>query len=126
MAMRRLFTISSVLALLSFFTVHAFAAEIASESIGQTTVRGRLQKTVEPGGWLVVDGAQKYLLINAQQFKNESWFDEGTAVEAVGETREVMTVYMEGTPFEVKSLRPARSARYAGDRFRRLDCASPA
>lgn len=105
--MKRLLTICSVLALLSFFTAHAFAVEIASDSFVQTTVRGRLQKTVEPGGWLVVDGAQKYLLINAQRFQNESWFSEGTAVEAVGETREVMTVYMEGTPFEVKSLRPA-------------------
>jgi uncharacterized protein YggE len=65
-----------------------------------------LQKTVEPGGWLVVDNAQKLLLINAQRFQSESWFKEGAEVEAVGETREVMSVYMEGTPFEAQSLRP--------------------
>ena len=96
----------SVLALLSFFSVQGIAMDTANE-INQMTLRGRLQKTVEAGGWLVVDGGQKYLIINPQTFRNESWFKEGTEVEAVGETKsDVMTVYMEGTPFEVRSLRP--------------------
>lgn len=105
--MGRLLSICSVLALLSFFAAQGIAMETASEATNQMTVRGRLQKTVEAGGWLVVDGGHKYLIINAQRFRNESWFKEGTEVEAVGEPKsDVMTVYMEGTPFEVRSLRP--------------------
>ena len=65
-----------------------------------------MQRTVEAGGWLVVDNSQKFLLLNAQRFQNESWFKEGVEVEAIGETKDVMTVYMEGTPFEAQSLKP--------------------
>lgn len=104
--MRRLLTICSVLALLSFFSVQGIAMDTASE-LNQMTLRGRLQKTVEAGGWLVVDGGKKYLIINPQTFRDESWFKEGTEVEAVGETKsDVMTISMEGSPFEVRSLRP--------------------
>ena len=104
--MKRLLTICSVLALLSFFSAQGIAMDTASE-LNQMTLRGRLQKTVEAGGWLVVDGGKKYLIINPQTFRNESWFKEGTEVEAVGETKsDVMTISMEGTPFEVRSLRP--------------------
>lgn len=105
--MKRLITICSVLALLSFFAVQGIASEAASDAINNKTVRGRLQKTVEPGGWLIVEGSQKYLIINAQRFRDESWFREGVEVEATGETKsDVMTTYMEGTPFEAGSLRP--------------------
>lgn len=104
--MRRLLTICGVLALLSFFSVQGIAMDTAGE-INQMTLRGRLQKTVEAGGWIVVDGGQKYLILNPQTFRNESWFKEGTEVEAVGEIKsDVMTAYMEGRPFEVRSLRP--------------------
>jgi uncharacterized protein len=72
----------------------------------EITVRGRLQRTVEAGGWLVVSGNQKYLILNAQRFQNEKWFKEAAEVEATGETRDVMTTYMEGTPFEVRTMRP--------------------
>jgi uncharacterized protein YggE len=72
----------------------------------EITVTGKLQKTVEPGGWLIV-GKGKYLLINANKFQRESWFKESTDVEATGETKDVMTTYMEGTPFEARSMRPA-------------------
>ncbi len=102
--MKRLLTLCSVLALLTLFTTQVIAAAAVTES--SKTVRGRLQKTVEPGGWLVVDNAEKFLLINAQRFQSESWFKEGAEVEAVGETREVMSTYMEGTPFEAQSLKP--------------------
>ncbi len=102
--MKRLLTICGVLALLSLFAAPIFAATTASE-IDQT-VRGRLQRTVEAGGWLVVDKEQKFLLLNAQRFQNEGWFKEGVEVEATGETKDVMTVYMEGTPFEAQSLVP--------------------
>lgn len=102
--MKRLLTICGVLTLLAFFAAPLFAAPTAAEI--DKTLRGRLQRTVEAGGWLVVDQGQKYLLLNAQRFQNEGWFKEGVEVEAIGETKDVMTVYMEGTPFEAQSLRP--------------------
>ena len=96
---RNLLTMLGILALLTLLAGQAFAKEI--------TVRGRLQKTVEAGGWVIVAGNQKYLLLNAQRYQNEKWFVEASEVEAVGETKtNVMTIYMEGTPFEVRMLRP--------------------
>lgn len=72
----------------------------------EITIRGKLQKTVEAGGWLIVNNDAKYLIINARSFQNNAWFKEATNVEAVGETKDVMTTYMEGTPFEAKSIQP--------------------
>lgn len=90
---------TSVFALVVLCTAQAFAREI--------TVRGRLAKTVEAGGWVIRTDAQKYLILNAQAFKNESWFREGTNVEANGETKtDAITIYMEGIPFEVRAMRP--------------------
>jgi uncharacterized protein YggE len=95
----KLLTMLGVLALLTVLAGQAFAKEI--------TVRGHLKKTVEAGGWVIVSGKQKYLLLNAQRYQNEKWFTEASEVEAVGETKtDVMTIYMEGTPFDVRSLRP--------------------
>lgn len=81
---------------------------VAASAFGkEITVRGRLQKTVEAGGWVIVSGNQKYLVLNAQRFQSESWFKESTEVEALGETKsDVMTIYQEGTPFEVRTMRP--------------------
>lgn len=96
---RRIFTILGAIALFALLGSQAFAKEI--------TVRGRLQKTVESGGWLIVADQQKYLILNAPRFQKESWFKEAAEVEAIGETRaDVMTIYMEGTALEVWSLRP--------------------
>ncbi len=96
---RKLLTILAAFALVGLFTGHAFAKEI--------TVRGRLQRTVEAGGWVIVSGSQKYLILNASRFQNERWFVEANEVEALGETKsDVMTIYMEGTPFEARSMRP--------------------
>ena len=96
---RKLLPILGAVALFAFFTTQVFAKEI--------NVRGRLQKTAEAGGWVIVSEGQKYLILNAQRFQNEKWFVEGTEVEAVGETKsDVMTSYMEGSPFEVRTLRP--------------------
>ena len=103
--MKKLLTIASVLTLLTLFSAQVFAATNSASDINKT-IRGRLQRTVEPGGWVIVDHGQKFLLINAQRFQNESWFKEGADVEANGEPREVMTTYMEGTPFEAESLKP--------------------
>ena len=78
-----------------------------SASAAEVTVRGRLGRTVEAGGWLIV-AKQKYLLLNADRWANESWFREGADVEAAGETKsDVVTTHMEGTPFEARTLRPA-------------------
>lgn len=97
---RKLITISSAVALVVLLTTQAFAKEL--------TVRGRLQLTVEAGGWVINSGNQKYLILNAQGFQNESWFAEASEVEAVGETKSgVVTIYMEGTPFEVRTMRPS-------------------
>ena len=76
----------------------------------EITVRGKLQKTVEAGGWLVVERDAKYLILNSKDFTKHDWFKEGTGVEAVGETKEVMTTFMEGTPFEAKSIKPIDQA----------------
>ena len=95
---RRLITIIGAVALLALFTTQVFAKEM--------TVRGRLQRTVEAGGWVIAAGNQKYLILNAQRFQNEKWFAEANEVEAVGETKDVMTTFMEGTPFEVRTMRP--------------------
>ena len=79
-------------------------AALAAEEI---TVCGRLGRTVEAGGWLVNAPKQKYLLLNADRWRNESWFREGAEVEATGEVRsDVMTTQMEGTPFQARTLRP--------------------
>jgi hypothetical protein len=95
---RRVFVVLGALALFTILSSPCLAKEI--------TVRGKLQKTVEAGGWLIVAGKQRYLILNPQKFQNEKWFREGTEVEATGETKKVMTIYMEGTPFEVTALRP--------------------
>jgi len=95
---RTLTTILGTMALVALFTTTAFAKEI--------TVQGRLQRTVEPGGWVISTGSQEYLLLNFRNFQNETWFGEGREVEAVGETKpDVMTTQMQGTPFEARTMR---------------------
>jgi uncharacterized protein len=96
--MKRTLLITGVVALVLTAATILHAKEI--------TVRGKLQKTVEAGGWLIVAGDAKYLILNAKNFQSNSWFKESTNVQAVGETKEVMTTFMEGTPFEAKSLEP--------------------
>lgn len=97
--MTKLKVVLGVVALITLFATQVFAAEI--------TVRGRLQRTVEAGGWVIVSGDQKYLILNARRFQNEKWFVQGTEVEAVGEMKpDVMTTFMEGTPFEARTMRP--------------------
>ena len=96
---RKLLRMLGAAALVTVLATQSFAKEI--------TIRGRLQKTVEAGGWVIVSGNQKYLILNAQRFQNEKWFAEANEVEAVGDTKsDVMTTFMEGTPFEVRTMRP--------------------
>ena len=96
--MKRLLLITSVLAVILSTATVLHAKEI--------TVRGKLQKTVEAGGWLIVNNDTKYLILNPKNFDSNEWFKVGTNVEAIGEVKEVMTTFMEGTPFEVKSMKP--------------------
>lgn len=97
--MKRLLLITGVFALVLGAATVLHAKEI--------TVRGKLQKTVEAGGWLIVASSDtKYLILNAKNFQQHAWFKESTSVEAVGETKDVMTTFMEGTPFEAKSMQP--------------------
>lgn len=111
--MRKLFTVIGAIALVTLFAAqHGLAASGST----QITVRGRLQKTVEAGGWLIVADGKKYLVLNPQRFQKESWFKEAVEVEASGDTKsDVMTIYMEGTPFEVRSMRPLAEGPAAGN-----------
>ena len=111
--MKRLFLIPAMMALVLSAATFTSAKEI--------TVRGKLQKTAEAGGWVIAARDTKYLLLNAKDFQNNSWFKESTGVEAVGETKDVMTTFMEGTPFEAKSLKPVeQQAATAGSADRRV------
>jgi uncharacterized protein YggE len=103
--MKRLLLITSVMAVILSTATVLHAKEI--------TVRGKLQKTVEAGGWLIANNDTKYLILNPKNFDSNDWFKVGTNVEAVGEVKEVMTTFMEGTPFEVKSMKPADKADQA-------------
>jgi uncharacterized protein len=110
--MKKLFTILAAFMLVALFIPQRLAEAMSDEM----TIRGRLQKTVEAGGWLIVVNEQKYLILNAQKFQKESWFKESTEVEARGETKtDVMTTYMEGTPFEVRSMHPLAQAPAGGN-----------
>lgn len=101
--MKRLLLMTGVIAVVLSAATILHAEEI--------TVRGKLQKTVEAGGWLIVEReGKKYLILNSRDFTKHSWFKESTSVEAVGETKDVMTTFMEGTPFEAKSIKPIDQA----------------
>lgn len=113
-----------LLLMIGVFAVVLGAATILHAK--EITVRGKLQKTVEAGGWLVVAGETKYLILNSRDFTKHAWFKESTSVEAIGETKDVMTSFMEGTPFEAKSITPLRQedaqgvATPGGDDRRRI------
>jgi hypothetical protein len=103
MLRRTSLTTALTLALLLLGTADAFAAV-------PETIRGRLGRTIEAGGWTISAPAEKFLLLNAARFSGESWFREGTEVEAEGERRpDAVTIFMEGTPFEARSVRPAQT-----------------
>lgn len=104
---RRLITGIAAIMLVMVFAGQSFAKEIVAT--------GRLQRTVEAGGWVIVSNTQKYLILNPQRFQNEAWFSESTEVEAVGELRpDAITTQMEGTPFEVKTMRPLTQGAATG------------
>ena len=80
---------------------------VAQAATKEITIKGRLTPTVEAGGWLVVTAKEKYLLLNAARWRNESWFRADAEVEATGEPKPgTITVYQEGVPFQASTLRP--------------------
>lgn len=91
------------------------AAQGAASASEVLTVQGRLGRTVEEGGWLIKTSGPKYLILNPEKFRDELWFREETEVEATGETRSgVVSIYQEGTPFEVRTMRQLRGGRVSG------------
>jgi uncharacterized protein YggE len=93
--------------LLTWATLCALFVSAAQVRAAEITIKGRLAQTVEPGGWVVVTAREKYLLLNAARWRNEAWFRVDAEVEATGEARPgTITTYMEGTPFEARTLRP--------------------
>ena len=98
---RRFAILATIIALCALCAGQALAAQ-------ETTVRGRLARTVEAGGWLIVTNDERYLILNPQQWGQETWFREGTEVEATGEPRPgTPTIYQEGVPFQARTLRRA-------------------
>ena len=96
--------------LAAFALALAFAARGAAAQVkegGQEiTIEGRLARTVEAGGWLIVADYGKYLILNSRQFQSEPWFREGALVEATGEARQdAVTIYQEGMPFQARTMR---------------------
>jgi uncharacterized protein YggE len=99
------------LALALLFTAQGAWAAQASKEL---TVVGRLTPTVEAGGWLVVADYGKYLLLNANEFRRQAWFREGATVEATGRVRDdVMSIHMEGVPFQARTMRARAASRNA-------------
>lgn len=83
----------------------ALAAQAAAARQGEITIEGRLARTTEAGGWLIVSEAGKYLILNARTFQSKPWFREGASVEATGEAKQdVMTSFQEGVPFQVRTM----------------------
>ena len=66
--MKRLLLITTVMAVILGTATVLHAKEI--------TVRGKLQKTVEAGGWLIVSGDTKYLILNPKNFESNDWFKD--------------------------------------------------
>jgi len=102
-----------MIALTVLWTVQVSGQEI--------TVRGRLARTVEAGGWLIISDTDemttKYLLLNPQRFRKSSWFRVGAQVEVTGQTkRDAITIYQEGVPFEARTMRPLGSKKVKGKR----------
>lgn len=78
------------------------------------TFEGRLQRSVEAGGWVVVDdlSREKYLLLDIPQNRRQAnWFRAGTLVTVTGVPDEDgASIYMEGQPIDVTDIRRAQRA----------------
>lgn len=71
------------------------------------TIEGTLKPTVESGGWILATKDGEYLLLKLSPFKDQDWFVEGSRLRARGRIeRDVLTTFMQGTPFIVSELAP--------------------
>ena len=74
---------------------------------GEIVLEGRLERTVERGGWVLETETETYLLLAVENFRTKSWFKEDVRVKAIGkEAPDVITIFMQGTPFRVRELEP--------------------
>ncbi|NNE66663.1 MAG: hypothetical protein HKN33_08850 [Pyrinomonadaceae bacterium] len=94
---------------LAFFVPNAFGSNInAGHEEKKITINGTLKQMVEKGGWLIVSGKKKFLIVNAGKYRSKSWFVVGAKVRASGSLRNHPTFFMEGTPFKVDELAPRK------------------
>ncbi|HEX8423793.1 MAG TPA: SIMPL domain-containing protein [Pyrinomonadaceae bacterium] len=108
---RRMLLAAACVAMLSLM----FVGQATRAAAQEITVRGQLGQTVEAGGWLINASKQKYLILNAERWRNETWFRAGAWVEATGEARrDAVTTQMEGTPFQARTLNPMQSGSLDG------------
>lgn len=107
---RRTLFILSMIALSVAGALSVSNNTVSAAATADITIHGKLQKTVEPGGWILNTDKEKYLLLNSRSFAGEPWFAEGAELEASGEVKNVPTTFMEGTPFEAHSLRPLQQS----------------
>jgi len=75
----------------------------------EVTIVGTLKPTVEPGGWILDTAEGEFLLLRLVAFTDRAWFKSGNRLRARGRVdREVLTTFMQGTPFLVNELEPGR------------------
>ncbi len=101
-------------AVLSFLTSAPYAfgthsIAIARPETKKLTINGTLKRTIEKGGWLIVSDKKKFLILNAGEFADNSWFIVGAKVRANGSLRNHPTFFMEGRPFKLDKLTPRRT-----------------
>ncbi len=73
-------------------------------------LEGRLQPTVEAGGWVLETEQGTYLLLSIGEYREESWFQEGARVKVKGkESPDTITIFMQGTPFQVEEMEPVEN-----------------
>lgn len=86
-----------------------FVQDISARREGPAHVNvvGRLDRTVEAGGWIVTDRStrEKYLLMELGNYQNRRWFQPGRTVRVEGTTRPNRpNIHMEGTPLAVTDM----------------------
>lgn len=81
-----------------------------AQTTQEVSVTGKLQPTVEAGGWILTtaDKKQKYVLLGTQPVENQTWFKEGTEVMVKGAVRtDIPTIYQEGPVLVINSIQPS-------------------
>jgi hypothetical protein len=84
-----------------------------AQTTQEVSLTGKLQPTVEAGGWTITtsDKKQKYVLLGTQPSENQPWFKEGTEVMVKGSVRtDIPTIYQEGPVLVINSIQPSPTA----------------